>query len=89
MWYGTRIILRQTSAEAVSLFDFIMASYTRCRGDWEQLGMDLNLDSAAIEAFLNYAACFLSNCGNYYVSSPARSQLPCPFGITDKLLGFW
>jgi dipeptidyl-peptidase-3 len=63
--------LRQTSPEAIPLFDFIISLHTKYHGEWDQLGKDLNLNKAEVDAFLDYAACFLSNCGNYYVGPPA------------------
>lgn len=67
VWSGTRIILRQVSPEANSIFDFIMALYHSCQGDWEVLARQANVDFGDVRLFLDYAAIFLSNIGNYYV----------------------
>lgn len=45
-----------------------MSLHHSCGRDWEQLGQRLSMDKADIKEFLDYAACFLSNVGNYYVS---------------------
>lgn len=67
---GTRIVLRQVSPESNSILDLILELHQACNGEWERLleGAD---DSATKERelldFLNFAALFLSNMGNYYV----------------------
>lgn len=66
-WNGTRIILRQVSPEANGIFDFIMALHHSCDGNWEQLATETRVSVQEIEKFLNYAATFLSNVGNYFV----------------------
>lgn len=67
-WSGTRIILRQVSPESPAIFDFILALYQSCDGDWSSLedqgGVVTDQDMCS---FLEYAATFLSNIGNYYV----------------------
>jgi len=45
-----------------------MALYSSCNGDWERLATLANLDFCDVKLFLDYAAMFLSNMGNYYVS---------------------
>lgn len=45
-----------------------MAMYRSCDGDWEKLATDTQVDSDEIHNFVNYAAMFLSNIGNYFVS---------------------
>lgn len=67
-WYGTRIILRQTSPESCAIFDLIISLHRLCGRDWGQLSQQLAIHKTEMEAFLDYAACFLSNIGNYYVS---------------------
>jgi dipeptidyl-peptidase-3 len=64
--------MRQTSAEAERIFNLIMTLYKECDGDWQKLVTDNGLEESDVEAFLDYAACFLSNVGNYYVSSQAK-----------------
>lgn len=72
-WSGTRIIHRQVSPESNGIFDFIMRLYEACknsyRGDWNALANACRVSHADVNAFLEYAATFLSNMGNYYVWS--------------------
>ncbi|KAL4962600.1 uncharacterized protein BDV14DRAFT_202599 [Aspergillus stella-maris] len=71
-WSGTRIILRQVSPEANPIFDFLMALYTSCYGDWDELGSRAGLEASDLQLFLEYAATFLSNIGNYYGSGDQK-----------------
>ncbi|KAA8646579.1 uncharacterized protein ATNIH1004_008012 [Aspergillus tanneri] len=71
-WSGSRIIFRQVSPEANSIFDFIMALYRSCDGDWEHLARRENLDVCEVQPFLDYAVTFLSNMGNYYGSGDQK-----------------
>ncbi|KAK7942707.1 uncharacterized protein PG986_011820 [Apiospora aurea] len=36
-WSGARIILRQVSPESLAIFDFILALYQSCNGDWSSI----------------------------------------------------
>lgn len=86
-WSGTRIIFRQVSPEANSIFDFIMALYSSCDGDWERLASQADLDFSDVQLFLDYAATFLSNMGNYYVR-----VVITPLDVLEVLiccLGLW
>ncbi|KAJ3521737.1 hypothetical protein NM208_g13157 [Fusarium decemcellulare] len=70
-WYGTRIILLQVSPESPDIFDFILELHRTCSGDWRSLiGPDVS--SEDLQAFLTYAATFLSNVGNYYGSGDQK-----------------
>ena len=71
-WHGTRIILHQVSPEACFIYDFILELYSVCLGDWNTFVEQGDLKEHELEAFLDYAATFLSNIGNYYVSVPLR-----------------
>lgn len=67
-WHGSRIIMRQTSPEATTIFDFIMDLYSSCNGQWNSL-IDKGITTPDdLSAFLEYAALFLCNLGNYYAS---------------------
>jgi dipeptidyl-peptidase III len=68
-WHGTRIILRQVSPESIGIFDFIVKLYDSCSGNWKMLVEENGITVAECDAFLDYAATFLSNIGNYYVST--------------------
>ena len=70
-WSGTRIILRQVSPESNTIFDLIMQLYETCKdrfeGKWHTLADACNVPRAEIDAFLRYAATFLSNVGDFFV----------------------
>ena len=85
-WSGSRIIFCQVSPEANSIFDFIMALYHSCDGDWQCLADASCLKIDEVEAFLEYSATFLSNLGNYFVS---LLFLDLPFGRTNIFVGIW
>jgi hypothetical protein len=59
--------MRQTSPESVGIFELLLELYVICDGDWEWLARRTNLSNREINNFLDYAATFLSNVGNYYV----------------------
>ncbi|KAI1180883.1 peptidase family M49-domain-containing protein [Nemania sp. FL0916] len=71
-WAGTRIILRQVSPESPAIFDFIIQLREFCGGDWQRLARLENVTEPDISAFLEYAATFLSNIGNYYGSGDQK-----------------
>ncbi|KAI0167004.1 dipeptidyl peptidase III [Hypoxylon sp. FL1284] len=71
-WSGTRIILRQVSPESIAIFDFILELHRLCGGDWKQLSRDGGIDEEEMQAWLEYAATFLSNIGNYYGSGDQK-----------------
>ncbi|KAI0202477.1 peptidase family M49-domain-containing protein [Astrocystis sublimbata] len=58
--------MRQVSPESPDIFDFIMELYGACNGEWETLLSRCNISLEALAAFLEYAATFLCNVGNYY-----------------------
>jgi dipeptidyl-peptidase-3 len=86
-WHGTRIILHQVSPEACFIYDFILELYSACSGDWKTFVEQGDLKEQELEAFLDYAATFLSNIGNYYVS--ARLQVAAAkIKISHYITGF-
>jgi membrane protease subunit (stomatin/prohibitin family) len=66
-WHGARIILRQVSPESIDIFDFILEFHWSCSGNWDVLVAQHFITQEDCDAFLDYAATFLSNIGNYYV----------------------
>lgn len=62
---GYRIILRQVSPESESIFDFIIALYDACSGNWKKLQHQTKVSDVSLRYFLEYAAQFLGNAGNY------------------------
>jgi hypothetical protein len=67
-WHGTRIILRQTSPEALDIYDMILSLFKLCKGDFEELATSASIGRHEMEAFLEYGAFFLLNIRNYYAS---------------------
>ena len=64
-WSGNRVTLRQVSPEAESIYDFILSLHKACRGDWKSLGEKTGVKEEDVTTFLQYAAQFLGNSGNY------------------------
>jgi dipeptidyl-peptidase-3 len=62
---GTRIVLRQVSPESESIYDFIIALHKSAGGDWKALAQRAGVDEQGLTSFLQYAAQFLGNNGNY------------------------
>lgn len=71
-WHGARIVLRQVSPEANGIFNFIMELHCVCSGRWNDIARRCGVSDADISAFLDYAATFLSNIGNYYGSGDQK-----------------
>lgn len=53
------------SPESEAIFDFIIALYEKCSGDWKKLRQDTEVSDQGLRHFLEYAAQFLGNAGNY------------------------
>ncbi|KAK0645332.1 Dipeptidyl peptidase 3 [Lasiodiplodia hormozganensis] len=62
---GTRIVLRQISPESEHIYDFIVTLHRHYNGDWKKAQKDAGLSDDELNAFLDYAAQFLGNAGNY------------------------
>ncbi|KAI1462265.1 dipeptidyl peptidase III [Annulohypoxylon moriforme] len=71
-WSGTRIILRQVSPESIQIFDFILELHKSCDGNWNQISKTDGITEEDLGEFLQYAANFLSNIGNYYGSGDQK-----------------
>ncbi|KAJ3493276.1 hypothetical protein NLG97_g4832 [Lecanicillium saksenae] len=65
-WHGSRIIMRQVSSESTDIFDFIMHLYQACGGSWNEFVTKYAVAPKDLQSFLEYAATFLCNLGNYY-----------------------
>lgn len=72
-WNGSRIILRQTSAEGTGIFDFILELHRACAGQWNKLVDQCGVTRAEVDNLLEFAGMFLSSLGNYFVSNPWRT----------------
>lgn len=64
-WYGSRVIFRQLSPESEDIYDLILSLYASCCGDWKILGEKTDVPELDLNHFLDYAAQFLGNGGNY------------------------
>lgn len=64
---GTRIILRQNSAESEGIFDLILQLYHVSKGDWSGQAIQAGITQQEMQWFLEYASMFLSSFGNYTV----------------------
>jgi dipeptidyl-peptidase-3 len=62
---GTRIVLRQLSPESESIYDLIVTLHKSCGGDWNSLAKKAGVEEKEVTSFLEYAAMFLGNSGNY------------------------
>ena len=67
-WHGSRIIMRPVSSESPEIFDFIVDLYHACGGKWDILVAQCNITFEELTSFVEYAAMFLCNLGNFYVS---------------------
>jgi dipeptidyl-peptidase III len=64
-FHGTRITLAQVSPESVPIYDLIIAIHKGCNGDYKKLAGETGTKDDAVRQWLEYAAQFLGNCGNY------------------------
>jgi len=67
-WSSAPIILDQTSPESISILQFILELYRSCEGSWSELASRAGIEFEELLRFLDYAAVFLGNIGNYFVS---------------------
>ncbi|ETI21994.1 hypothetical protein G647_06064 [Cladophialophora carrionii CBS 160.54] len=64
-FHGTRVTLAQVSPESPVIYDLILAFHRACGGDYSKLSADTSVSSSDIALWLEYAAQFLGNTGNY------------------------
>ncbi|KAL2757529.1 hypothetical protein ACRALDRAFT_1028798 [Sodiomyces alcalophilus JCM 7366] len=62
---GNRIVLRQVSPESEDIYDFLISLHKASGGDWDGLAKKAGIDETQLTQFLEYAAQFLGNSGNY------------------------
>ena len=60
------------SPESENIFDLIISLYRSCNGDWKKVQKQAGISDADLEAFLEYAAQFLGNVGNYKAVGDAK-----------------
>jgi dipeptidyl-peptidase III len=64
-FYGTRVTLAQVSPESIPIYDLIITIHKACKGDYKSLASSTGASDDAVRQWLEYAAQFLGNCGNY------------------------
>ena len=62
-----------------------MGLHAQCKSDWHGFARGKDVGMEELDSFLDYAATFLSNIGNYYVSNPSSIK---NYANSD-ILGFW
>lgn len=62
--------MRQISPESEIIFDLILSLYKAVQGDWKKLGSETGVNDDDVKLWLEYAAAFLGNTGNYKVGVP-------------------
>jgi dipeptidyl-peptidase III len=62
---GTRVTLTQVSPESPIIYDLIVALHKACGGDYKKLSTETSVSVADVTSWLQYAAQFLGNTGNY------------------------
>ncbi|KAK6954408.1 hypothetical protein Daesc_004375 [Daldinia eschscholtzii] len=82
---GTRIVARQISPESEPIFDFILALHKSSGGDWKALQAKAGISDADLDHFLQYAAQFLGNNGNYKSFGDAKFIPRCSESVFAAL----
>lgn len=82
---GTRVTLRQVSPESEPIYNLILALYRACRGDWSSLAQKTQVSDEHLRFFLEYAAQFLGNCGNYKGFGDAKFIPRLPVSALEAL----
>lgn len=62
---GQRVVLAQVSPESTAIYDFIIEVHQACEGDYKKLASKTGASSEDVTLWLEYAAQFLGNSGNY------------------------
>ena len=57
--------MRQVSPESEPIYDLIVSLYNACKGNWKALAERTGTSEQGLTSFLEFAAQFLGNCGNY------------------------
>lgn len=82
---GQRAQLRQVSPESEPIFDFILALHKSAGGDWKALGQKAGVADEDVTFFLQYAAQFLGNGGNYKSFGDSKFIPRCKENDVEKL----
>lgn len=59
------MVLRQISPESEPIYDFIITLHKHCSGNYDALAKQAGFTADELKAYLDYAAQFLGNLGNY------------------------
>ncbi|KAF2428880.1 dipeptidyl-peptidase III [Tothia fuscella] len=93
---GTRIVLHQVSPESEGIYDFIIAVHKHYNGEWKKVQSDAKLSDEELKAFLDYAAMFLGNTGNYksfgdskFIPRMEPQQFKAIAALTDETIQLW
>jgi dipeptidyl-peptidase-3 len=93
---GTRVVLRQVSPESEGIYDFIIKLHKHYKGDWKKVGQDAKISEGELKAFLDYAAQFLGNTGNYksfgdskFVPRMEPAQFKAIASLTPETIQIW
>ncbi|KAI1779981.1 putative dipeptidylpeptidase III [Hypoxylon cercidicola] len=84
---GSRIVARQISPESEPIFDFVLALHKSSGGDWKALQAKAGISDEELGHFLQYAAQFLGNNGNYKSFGDAKFIPRCPESVFAALAG--
>ncbi|KAI1661414.1 putative dipeptidylpeptidase III [Daldinia decipiens] len=84
---GTRIVARQISPESEPIYDFILALHKNSGGDWKTLQAKAGITDGDLDHFLQYAAQFLGNNGNYKSFGDAKFIPRCSESVFAALAG--
>lgn len=82
---GTRIVLRQTSEESEAIYDLIIGLYKSVNGNWGTLVANGSVTNQDLTGFLEYAAMFLANVGNYRSTGDQKFIPRISKGAMEKL----
>ncbi|KAI0135515.1 putative dipeptidylpeptidase III [Daldinia grandis] len=82
---GTRIVARQISPESEPIYDFILALHKSSGGDWKALQAKAGITDGDLDHFLQYAAQFLGNNGNYKSFGDAKFIPRCSESVFAAL----
>lgn len=78
-------MLRQNSTESLPIYTLILQLHKYCDGEWAHLVKSSGVDDDAMNHFLEYAAQFLGNLGNYKSFGDVKFVPRCSKADVEKL----
>lgn len=78
-------MLRQISPESEPIYDFILALHEAAGGNWPSLAEKAGISEQELTYFLEYAAMFLGNAGNYKSFGDSKFIPRCGKGTFEAL----